>query len=183
VVGSHSTNKEAERRPKRERILDPDGGVHTVDFTACAPCTAARGLAPNAGGLDVEGAAWIGDRLWLGLRSPLVDGKALLVALDAGYRVTETVPIDLGGNGVRELVPVPSGLLIVAGPVTDIKSDHVLYHLDAVGKPAVRVPVALPPSTEGAAVDPGGRLVYVTDGDGKHGECRTPATWGRVALP
>jgi hypothetical protein len=185
VIGSQSTTKKGERRALRERILAPDGSLRAIDLTGCTTCLNARGLAPNAGGLNVEGAAWVGDQLWLGLRAPLDAGKALLLRLDDDARVVEVVRVDLGGNGVRELVSTDTGLYVVAGPVADGDAPHALYRLADPHAAPERLPVTLPPSTEGLAPDPAtpGAWLYVTDGDGKNGACKTPATWGRVKAP
>ena len=186
VVGSHSANKEGKARPARERLLYPDGRVLSAALDACPACVAARGRAPDAGGFNVEGAAWRDGTLWLGLRAPLAPGgAALLLALDDAGRATRTVELDLGGLGVRDLAPGPSGLLVVAGPVGDGDAAHSLWSLGATGERPERL-LDLPPSTEGIALDPAdpGRLVYVTDGDGKPGApCKVPATWGAVRLP
>ncbi len=185
VVGSHSTNKRGERRTSRERLLRPDGTAAAIDFTACSACLDARNLAPNAGGLNIEGAAWLHGQLWIGLRSPLVRGQAQLLALDASGRVERILLADLGGLGVRELVADGAGWLLVAGPVADGDTPHSLYQMDTPDSPPIRLPIDLPSSTEGIARDAAqpGQLVYVTDGDGKNGDCAPPATWGRVALP
>lgn len=184
VVGSHSTNKEGKVRPARERLLTPEGALAPLVLDGCPTCVAARGLGPAQSGLNIEGAASWGDRLWLGLRSPLsASGKALLLALDDAGAVTETVELDLGGLGVREMIPYGDGLLVVAGPTADANVAHQLYKVDA-DRTITRVPVVLPASTEGIAVDPAasGALVYVTDGDGKPGKCKQPATWGRLVI-
>ena len=184
VVGSHSTNKDGEARPLRERLLAPDGTLTPLALAACPACVAAQGRAPNAGGFNIEGAAVWDGALWLGLRAPLApDGRAQLLRLDAAGAVTEVAPLDLGGLGVRELVPDGDGLLVVAGPTADADTAHALYRV-AADRTVTKLG-ALPPSTEGVALDPTdpARLVYVTDGDGKPGKCTAPARWGRIARP
>jgi len=184
VVGSHSTNKDGEARPLRERLLAPDGTLTPLGLAGCPACVAARGRAPNAGGFNIEGAVVWGDALWLGLRAPLgPDGRAQLLRLDGVGAVVETLPLDLGGLGVRELVPDEDGLLLVAGPTADATTAHALFRV-AADRAVTRLG-ALPPSTEGLAIDPADptRLVYVTDGDGKPGKCKDPARWGRMARP
>lgn len=186
VVGSHSTNKDGEPRPARERLLFPDGRALTAGLDACPDCLAAKGRPPEAGGFNVEGAASLDGGLWLGLRAPLAPGgDALLLALDADGRVTRTVPVPLGGLGIRDLAPGPDGLLVVAGPVADGAAGFSLWRLPAPGEPPAHL-LDLPPSTEGIALDPVDprRIVYVTDGDGKPGKrCKEAATWGEIQLP
>jgi pSer/pThr/pTyr-binding forkhead associated (FHA) protein len=88
-------------------------------------------LQGNAGGINIEGIAWdaIHDRLYLGLRSPVVSGKALVVPIKLkdprGPFTTQnlTVPespihLSLNGLGVRD-IQYDSRLgvfMIVAGP-------------------------------------------------------------------
>lgn len=183
VFGSHSTNKDGEVRPKRERLLAPDGSSKPLDLAACPACVASRGLGPDQAGLNIEGAAWWGDKLWLGLRAPLsASGKALLLGVDGAAAVDDTVELDLGGLGIRELTPYGDSLLVIAGPTADANAPHQLYRLDR-DRTLTRLQVALPTSTEAIGIDPdNGTLVYVTDGDGKPGKCKKPSTWGRIAF-
>lgn len=156
-------------------------------LSACAPCLAARGRAPNDGGLNVEGAAWLGDRLWLGLRGPLVGGKALLLETTwspDSIAVTRVVEADLGGGAVRELVAWKGGLVAVTGSVGDSDAGHALWWLSAPGAPPKRLALDLPPSSEGLAIGEDGSGIVVMDGDGKPGKpCGTPARWQRVKVP
>ena len=187
VIGSQSANKEAKVRPMRERIglLGATSGMSgplIPDFTACAPCVEGRGRAPNRGGFNVEGAAWFDGALWLGLRAPLQDGKALLVRMD-GNKAVATVTVDLGGMAVREMVPWRDGLLYIAGPVDDTQAPHQLWWSATPGAAARRLTPDLPPRAEGILVTDDGTALYVVDGDGKAGTtCVEPARWGRVQI-
>jgi hypothetical protein len=90
---------------------------------------AASDLAPKAaGGLNLEGLTAEPDgSLLLGFRSPIPEGRALLIALLnpremlAGRRARFAKPLrlDLQGLGVRSLSTWGSDLLIVAGPSGD----------------------------------------------------------------
>jgi hypothetical protein len=185
VVGSQSANKRAERREDRERVVLIGGGAPpwAPDLHSCVACEAARGKAPNDGGLNVEGAMVRQGQLWLGLRSPLVDGKAPLLKMNLdGRRIAELHDLDLGGLGVRELVSWRDGFLVVAGPVADEAADHELWWFSAPNAVGRRLDVKLPPSTEGLAVNAAGQAIWVTDGDGKRGECAVPSRWGAVSL-
>lgn len=185
VVGSESATKKAKRRPERELAGFLGEPAQRLDLTGCGACEAARGRAPNEGGLNIEGAAVVEGRRWLGLRAPVVDGKALLLALSAdGAREERTVTLDLGGYGVRELVPWRGGLLVVAGPVSDEAAPHRLYWLATVDSAPVLLPVELPPSTEGIAVAASGEALIVTDGSGTAGApCAKPSEWWRIRVP
>ena len=82
-------------------------------------------------GLDIEGLAVRGKRLFLGLRGPVLRGWALIVhakwkmdgdalTLEAGKddRLYRLHALDLGGLGIRDLAPDPNSddLWILAGP-------------------------------------------------------------------
>jgi hypothetical protein len=191
VVGSQSTTKHDKVRPLRERIGLLGHAPIAPDFTGCPACVGARGIPPQLGGFNIEGAMVLDDHLWLGLRSPVVEGKALLVDMggtaaqgDGPRSAERVVPIDLGGRGVRELVATNDGFYVIAGPVRDEDVPHELWWFSSVDRPGTRLDVRLPPSTEGIAPMPDGTAVLVTDGDGKPGSvCAKPATWRRIALP
>lgn len=79
-------------------------------------------LAPNNGGLDVEGLAFAEGRLWFGLRSPVHGNTAYIASAMATVLRGEPPPtlstldgVNLGGGGVRSLEHTASGFLIVAG--------------------------------------------------------------------
>ena len=71
-----------------------------------------------------------GGRILLGLRGPVIDGKAIILEIateQAGRRLSlrrigegavafRTYMLDLGGLGIRDLAVDGSGLLILAGP-------------------------------------------------------------------
>lgn len=82
-------------------------------------------------GLDIEGLAVVGDKVFLGLRSPVLRGWAVVLELqleDEGgseLRLKKIGPkgraykkhiLDLGGLGVRDLCADGRDLLILAGP-------------------------------------------------------------------
>lgn len=87
-------------------------------------------------GVDIEGIAAHGDRLYLGLRGPVLRGWAtlleirpvtdpddehrlVLAPLDSGERY-HTHFLDLGGLGIRDLCPHGADLLVLAGPSMSI---------------------------------------------------------------
>jgi Protein of unknown function (DUF3616) len=97
-------------------------------------------------GLDVEGIAVAGDRVYLGLRGPVLRGWAFVLELrpedgedgelvlrpfddDRPYR---THVLDLSGLGVRDLCPHGDDLLVLAGPTMDLDGPvHVFRWHDA----------------------------------------------------
>ncbi|BCS31383.1 hypothetical protein TBR22_A05830 [Luteitalea sp. TBR-22] len=100
-----------------------------------------RGGPSKDNGLDVEGLAVTGDRVFIGLRGPVLRGWAVVLELrvgtDAGSLTLEPIPptgalvrrhfLDLDGLGVRDLVRDGSDLLILAGPTMDLDGPTDIY--------------------------------------------------------
>jgi hypothetical protein len=178
VIGSHSANRHGKAKPDRHRVLLADGRVFAVDF----------GGFPESAAVNIEGGAVVGGDLVLGLRSPLAAGHAQLLVVDRRTslgHITRVIPIDLGGAGVRELVPWRGGLLVISGPTVDGAEAFGLSWLARLDGPAERLPVVLPASAEGAWPIDGNTLRVVIDGDGKPGACTVAGAWldVPVALP
>jgi hypothetical protein len=130
-------------------------------------------LSPERNGLDIEGAAVIGGRLYLGLRAPATDHATVLgVAPDALFTPAPTpraaVPLSthriaLGNQvGIRDMAALPDGrLLVLSGPAQGQDrpfSLHVVQPTDAAdwGAPApvaaVNHPTNRKAKAEGIAV-------------------------------
>jgi Protein of unknown function (DUF3616) len=105
------------------------------------------GLPSKDNGFDIEGLAVCGDRLFLGLRGPVLRGWAIVLEIE----VTETKPgiltlkamgpdekyyrkyfLDLHGLGVRELCLCGEDLLIMAGPTMALAGYTRLFRLKNV---------------------------------------------------
>lgn len=94
-------------------------------------------------GLDIEGLAVHGDRVFLGLRGPVLRGWAVLLEMqvaDAGNGFLEPKRgkkggwyrkhfLDLDGLGIRELSRHGNDLLILAGPTLPLDGTIRLYRL------------------------------------------------------
>jgi len=107
-------------------------------------------LSSKDNGLDIEGLAVTGDRLWIGLRGPVLRGIAILLEI----AVAETEPgtlqlapideddgrphrrhfVDLDGLGVRDLCWQGKDLLVLAGPTMDLDGPFRLYRLNKAAK-------------------------------------------------
>ncbi len=92
---------------------------------ALALDAAAAELPPNQRGIDIEGLTWQeeGDLLWFGLRSPVADGKARVVAvpmrawlLEGKLEIVRSEALDLGGRGVRSLEADGATIWVLGGP-------------------------------------------------------------------
>jgi Protein of unknown function (DUF3616) len=85
----------------------------------------------SANGVNVEGLAVVGGKLFAGLRAPTLDGKAFIVAIDANRLFDErasinegdvqAIPVPIGaGRGIRDLARLnDEQLLILSGPAQD----------------------------------------------------------------
>jgi len=108
-----------------------------------------HGISSKDNGFDVEGLAVSGNRVFLGLRGPVLRGWAMVIELrvSAGSDGLLTLDpigqagalylkhfLDLNGLGVRELVIADSDLLILAGPSMDLDGPVFIYRWkDALG--------------------------------------------------
>jgi hypothetical protein len=91
------------------------------------------GLPSKENGLDIEGLAVQGkNRLFLGLRGPVVDSYAVVIEakLDKRFRLKDgmvTHFLKLDGLGVRDLAAFGDEILILAGPVAEAGAPFRLY--------------------------------------------------------
>lgn len=133
---------------------------------------------PKGEGTNVEGIAVIGDRLYAGLRTPVISNKAFIVSAAVNdlfaadlkgkpptglEAVAEPIKVELGANtGIRDLAALRNGrMLILSGP-TEEQAD-VAYRLWLLEKPV-----------SGKARDLGVPLTTPTKGkDGKQAKAET----------
>lgn len=214
-IGSHSRTAGGKRAPNRQCLFatrlvpNPAGppGLEPVgrpyrrlldDLLAApslqsVPLAGAAALAPEEGGVNIEGLAAAPDGpLWIGFRSPVPAGRALLVplrnpeAIVQGERAQlgEPVLLDLGGLGVRDLLWAGARCWILAGPA-DGGGSFRLYVWEGTGRGVRAVPWtgALPrrfrpeallgPVPEGApaAENPARFLVLSDDGGRRIDDC------------
>ena len=91
------------------------------------------GLPSKENGLDIEGLTVAGESAFLGLRGPVVDNVAVIVALsksaalDGRVVVEATHFVDLEGLGVRDLIRYKRKFLVLAGPVSSADGPFLLY--------------------------------------------------------
>ena len=131
-------------------------------------------------GFDIEGLAVTEDRIYLGLRGPVLDRNLtpIIVADRAGKARPELRYVDLGGLGIRDMTAAGEGrFLLIAGPMGRINAPFLLYSWNgkdgfpvpaSENKPAVPL-CTLESGAEGVAVrslDEGGyEMIVVFDGD------------------
>lgn len=150
------------------RVFDLHQRQATQDRDACESAFQIEGAAllPSSDG---------GRRLWLGVRSPPVQGKAVLLRLEQGERLAfdGIALLDLGAErGVRELEYADGRLWIIAGPAGDSQGtgfDLVATRAGSIESGAIVAamePIArLPARSEALAVSANGEtILVVTDG-------------------
>ena len=172
-ITSHGRSRRAVAEPSRQRLfatevrsgptpmLEPVGQpyAHLLRDLESAESLqpynlgeAAR-LAPEAnGGLNIEGLAATPDgRLLIGLRSPLVDRRAVVISLNNpddvihGRRAELGLPVtlDLDGRGIRSIDLVGAAYWIVGGPTGDTGSFAVYRWSGKGGDPVRPFPIEL----------------------------------------
>lgn len=164
VVSSHGCSRHSgEYRPSSfllARIPSAGGqaGTPELSWRVSDLLGAAGDVAPYLGkpldaaanGLNIEGLAVVGDRLWLGLRAPSLDGRAFLVGgsvaelFKPGGEPAADKPQLLGfrvgaQRGVRDLAPLADGrLLVLVGPAQEQDVPYAILLLDPADPAAVR---------------------------------------------
>jgi hypothetical protein len=90
-------------------------------------------LPSKENGLDVEGLAATADRVFFGLRGPLIDNAGVVVEMVRSERaiVRRARPalhfLDLGGVGVRDLARDGATMFVLAGPVASADAPFALF--------------------------------------------------------
>lgn len=204
AITSHSRDGEGERKKSRCRLLrfrvEGEALVDAAVFERLLPALGAAHPALAAaievadvksdGGLNVEGLEMAPDgrELLVGLRGPLIGGRAVVAALaepdalfdtDASPRISLRL-IDLGGQGIRGMAWLGAlgGYLLISGPLTGRPEAFGLWLWDGAGASARRVAIPGVPTlarAEGVcAASVGGRpmvLLVSDDGERATGRC------------
>jgi hypothetical protein len=145
-ISSHARNSKGQRREEREVLFAtrctatgvlPLGIPYTrlmEDFRAderlrfLQPFMAAEIAPKEKGGFNIEALCAEGERLFIGFRNPIIEGKALLLPLENAREMVrmearavlgEPIFLDLGGLGFRDLMKWRDGFLILAGDYRD----------------------------------------------------------------
>jgi hypothetical protein len=124
--------------------------------------------ASKENGVDAEGLAIWKQNLYIGFRGPVLRGNytpILKLRFGPPVQKSETLFVNLGGLGIRDLAHTTAGLLILAGPVGDGPGNFPLYFWNGQD------------DVPGINRRPGARrLQYL-------GDAPVPAAEGRVAKP
>lgn len=102
------------------------------------------GLPSKDNGLDIEGLAACGERIYLGLREPVLRGRAIILELEIEEAEPGTLSlkeigndgelyrkhfVNLNGLGIRELCLHQNSLIILAGPTMDLEGAMQVFQL------------------------------------------------------
>src|SRR3712207_5447395 len=143
-------------------------------------------------GLDVEGIAVFGERVYLGLRGPVLRGWAFVLELRPYVHPGEPgrlrlrpfadgLPyrkhvLDLDGLGVRDLCPAGDDLLVLAGPTMDLDGPVRIYRWHGAGG------ADMPAVVRGTLLDRELELTYGEGDDHAEGMGLIGAPQDRLAL-
>lgn len=206
AITSQSLDGEGDSKKSREKLvrfrIEGDRVVDAGSVRSLKPAllaahpelAAAAGIrdVKSGGGLNVEAleVSVDGRCLWVGLRSPLLDRRAILVCIEnpSGIFDADEAPhiaarletLDLDGHGIRAMSYVPGlgGYLVIAGPVASEGAAFRLWFWSGeAGAPARRVRLPELPGIEHAegvcpAVLDGRPCLVIVSDDGKRAEGR-----------
>ncbi len=188
-ISSHSFNKDAEFKRKRNILfatsIGKTGSVPTLmgagnpAKSLAVPLATAAGVESSA--LNIEAlAATPSGQLLIGLRAPIIDGKALVIPLLNPAPVIDrgdapefgpVVRLSLGGRGFRSMDLIssqPEQYVIVAGPVSDQAGGFAIFLWNGIGSDPVERPkvdlAGIRP--EGAMAVPNSDAVQLLSDDG-----------------
>ena len=100
------------------------------------------GIPSKDNGLDIEGLAVAGDKLFLGLRGPVLRGWAIILELELDATEPEILTLkeitndgvkykkhffDLNGLGIRELCIKDQDIIILAGPTMALEGEMTVF--------------------------------------------------------
>ena len=170
--GTYTLAKEDTQNGKKRTAAQLRGGDQGNDLTETLRGDEHLGsflaIPGKDNGFDIEGLAVAGERLFVGLRGPVLRGWSVIleVALEEGYDQPSTLrlkaigPHDrlyrkhflyLGGLGIRDLCAQGSDLLILAGPTMDLDGPVAVFRWPGGAEP------------EGETVVPASELERVLD--------------------
>jgi hypothetical protein len=129
-----------------EYRIDPAAHVQlpprTIDlrraFGASKLLTTFSALPGKENGIDIEGLAISNEQLYVGFRGPVLRDNfvPILRMKISGEDEAELLFVTLGGRGIRDMIAVPDGFLIIGGATGDQEMPYEIYRWD--GKDMVK---------------------------------------------
>lgn len=169
-VTSHSLTKKGKRKPEREQLIlfSLKGNSIATERSwslreailsylkgklgSSINYNAASSGTPDEGGLNIEGLAYLGGKLYLGLRAPLTNDKKAIVLeisnLESTPVISNHMTIKLSGNGIRSLEKDGSKLILISGSMDDTDKAFSLHHLAPAGVSFVLSNIDIPGFTD-----------------------------------
>jgi hypothetical protein len=206
ALTSHSRDGDGDEKKSRDKLVR-----FRIDGERVLDTTVVKGLKPaltvahpvlaqaaeirdvkSSGGLNIEALEITPDQqhLLIGLRSPLLDKRAIIARVENPAAVFETgakprisatlQTLDLGGNGIRGMsyIPALGGYLVISGPVAREQVHFQLWFWN--GQPDAPARRVTAPGVQGfehaegvspAVIDGKQRIIIVSD-DGSRDEGR-----------
>lgn len=195
AITSHSRDGDGDEKKSRDRLVRfrvagdrpvdtrVSGGLKDALITAHPVLAAAAAVrdVKNEGGLNIEALECTPDgrALLVGLRSPLLDGRALIARVenlaalfeaDAVPRIASLTTLDLGGDGLRGMawIPALAGYLLVSGPAARAQVQFKLWFWNGqADAPPHRITVSGLAGFEHAeGISVAGRHIIIVSDDG-----------------
>ena len=91
------------------------------------------GIPGKENGINIEGISAKNGWLYIGFRGPVFRGNfvpVMKLKFENAEKIYDLLFVKLGGHGIRDMVSVSDGFLILSGPVGDGRSSYQLYHWD-----------------------------------------------------
>ncbi|MBI1247818.1 DUF3616 domain-containing protein [bacterium] len=138
--GNHKLLEENKRRPLRENLfelkLNDQAEVTEISDKSLRDrikndevLSPFLKLPSKENGIDIEAIAAVGDELYVGFRGPVLrEGYVPVLVFDFDKpEKAETRYVNLGGRGIRDMVYVDDGFLIVGGPMGNQPISYQVY--------------------------------------------------------
>ena len=150
---SHSLTKKGKQKPEREQLFlfSLEDKITVLkswslrenilkflekNYGSVLDMNEVRTASPDEGGLNVEGMTYFGNKLYLGLRSPVTNhGQAIVLVLSQPAErpeVTETFTLNLGEKGIRGLETKSDQLVVLSGSKNDVDEKFGIHLLNPV---------------------------------------------------
>ncbi len=152
-ITSHSLTKKGKQRPEREQLFlfSLEGQISVLkswtlreqilsylerNYAAALDMNEVRTGTPDNGGLNIEGMTYLGNKLYLGLRSPItLSGQAIVLVLsnaDVRPEITESFTVNLDEKGIRGLETNSDKLVVLSGSKNDVDEKFGIHLMNPV---------------------------------------------------